>query len=143
LNVPHPPFSYDRSTGRFDLHNSPLSGYWDNLALADVALGELRRAMQAAGLWDKSSILLSADHWYRSSATLDGKTDRRVPFMLKLARASDRISYDGPFNTVLTHDLVLALLHSERFSPQTVCDWLNRNRGRWSTIVRAPSSGVE
>ena len=40
--------------------------YLDNLALADRILGELRQAMEQAGTWDSTTILISSDHWWRT-----------------------------------------------------------------------------
>jgi hypothetical protein len=48
--IPHAPHGYNCRTGRFDLANSPIHGYVDSLALVDHALGQIRRAMESAGL---------------------------------------------------------------------------------------------
>lgn len=40
---------------------------------------------------------------------LAGTVDHRVPFVLKLPRQTNSLTYDRGFNTVVTHDLVLAL----------------------------------
>ncbi|MGH6691428.1 MAG: hypothetical protein ACREF4_12220, partial [Gammaproteobacteria bacterium] len=57
LNVPHTPIIYDRRrgpAGGFSLHNGRGDGHVDNMVLADRALGELRRHMEAAGLWERT-----------------------------------------------------------------------------------------
>ncbi|HEY1341708.1 MAG TPA: sulfatase-like hydrolase/transferase, partial [Bryobacteraceae bacterium] len=135
LPVPHPPFAYDRKTGRFD-SPSPYNGYWDNLALLDRVVGQLRSAMEAANLWDSTNVLLSADHWNRASVLLDGKIDHRIPFLLKLAHQNQGVAFDQPFNTVLSHDFVTAILHGEVTTTQAAADWIERHR----TIADSPYS---
>ena len=130
--VPHPPHAYDRSTGRFTLANSPFSGYYDSLALVDRTLGELRRAMEEAGAWETTSVLLTSDHAYRGASQLDGKQDSRIPFMLKLAGHNEGVTHQGAFNAVLSHDLLLAILHGEVETPQAAAQWLDRRRRRAS-----------
>ncbi|MCC6420281.1 MAG: sulfatase-like hydrolase/transferase, partial [Gemmataceae bacterium] len=62
LPIPHPPFVYEAATGRMTLRNSPVTGYWDALELMDATLGRLRGAMERAGLWDSTAVILSSDH---------------------------------------------------------------------------------
>jgi hypothetical protein len=126
LPVPHAPHAYDARTGRLTLANSPIGGYLDSLVLVDNTLASIRSAMERAGVWDGATILLSADHHYRASTALDGKTDPRVPFLLKMAGAHEPLAFDRPFNTVLTHDLILAVLRGEISSPRQAAAWLER-----------------
>ena len=122
--VPHMPGIYSRSQG--DLDYSGRGTYIDNLALADRTLLEMRQAMETAGVWDSTTVLLSADHFYRNATLLDGKSDHRVPFLLKLAGQTSRSDYNRPFNTVVTHDLVLAILRGELQEPESVAGWLDQ-----------------
>jgi hypothetical protein len=133
--IPHPPAIFNHVNNEFDL--SRKSGYVGNLALVDRTLGELRRDMEAAGLWDDTIVLITSDHWFRSEMhfltreddeALAGPIDHRVPFLLKLAGQKQRVDYDGEFNNVLAHDLLLALLRGELRVPESVKDWLDRNR---------------
>jgi len=133
LPIPHAPHAYDRRTGEFTLSNSPIGGYLDSLELLDRTLGELRRAMEASGVWEKTTVLASSDHCYRGSQGLDGKIDKRVPFLLKLPGQKEGFTYQPPFNTVLTHDLLLEVLRGQLTNPQAVIAWLD---GR-STAARA------
>ena len=121
--VPHMPGIYSRCQG--DLDYSGRGTYIDNLALVDRTLLEIRRAMETAGVWDSTTVLLSADHFYRNATLLDGKSDHRVPFLLKLAGQTTRSDYKRPFNTVVTHDLVLAILRGELQEPESVARWLD------------------
>jgi hypothetical protein len=126
--VPHAPHAYDRKTGTFTLANSAIQGYYDSLVLTDVTIAALRRSMERAGTWDTTTVLLSSDHWYRSSGALDGKLDRRVPFLLKMAGQREGAAFDEPFNTVVTHDLILAVLRQEVSTAQQAVEWLGRHK---------------
>jgi hypothetical protein len=133
LAVPHAPYAYDRRTGQFTSH-SPKTGYWDNLVLLDHIVGTLRADMERANLWDGTTVLLSADHFNRASPLLDGKIDHRVPFLLKLAGQHEGLTFDRPFNTYLTHDLIQAVMHGEVTDPGAAAEWLDRHR----TIADSP-----
>lgn len=139
LPIPHPAGIYDRRRGDYDV--DAASSYLDNLKLADRTLGEIRAAMEAAGAWDSAILLVSSDHAWRpylwrsvgvwtaeDEEASAGNTDDRVPFLLKLVGQKAGIEYDTQFNTVLTHDLLLALLKGEIGSPQGVADWIDEHR---------------
>jgi hypothetical protein len=130
FGIPHPPYFYNRQTGRFDLKNSAVRGYWDNLALMDRTLGELRRAMEAANLWDNSTVLITSDHYFRTAAALDRKMDFRVPFLLKLAGSDEAIDISTPFNTILVHDLVSEVLGKRIVTAQQASDWIKARAAR-------------
>jgi hypothetical protein len=130
--IPHHPWIYDRVRGDFSLDRE--NTYLDNLALVDRTMAELRAAMERAGTWDETAVLVTADHSWHDSPAFNGKRDRRVPFILKLAGQSRGIEYRKPLKTVLIHDLVLAMLRGELTDPEAVADWLDRRRvpgGQW------------
>ena len=145
LGVPHPHGIYDRRTGQFS--TSEERGYLDNLALTDRALGEIRAAMEKAGVWQNSVVVVSADHWWRSDfwsthfgwAEDDrralGPIDHRVPFLVKLPGGGGR-SYEPAFNTVLTRELVLAIVRGEVKDAAAAGAWLDAHR----TIGESPYS---
>ncbi|MFY9556125.1 MAG: sulfatase-like hydrolase/transferase, partial [Blastocatellia bacterium] len=137
--LPHPPGIYNRHKSDFELNAE--SSYLDNLELADRALGELRAAMEDAGVWENTIILVTSDHMWRADMwrptymwtaedeqALPSVADHRVPFLLKLAGQKHEVEYDPEFNTILTHDLLLALLGGEIARPDTVMSWLDRHR---------------
>jgi hypothetical protein len=139
--VPHPPGVYDRRRDEFSIE--PGGNYLDNLRLADRTLRELRHAMEQAGLWDQTIVLVTSDHWWRpewwkkighwspEEAALAASLptpDHRVPYLLKLAKQTQAHRYDQPFNTVVTHDLLLALLRGELASADSVVEWLDQHR---------------
>jgi hypothetical protein len=131
MPIPHAPHAYDRHTGQFTLKNSPVRGYFDSLALLDRTLGEIRASMEAAGTWDQTTILFTSDHPYREAEAIDGKSDPRIPYFLKMASQKDGLVYSQPFNTVLTQDLLLSILRGEVVNPPQAMDWLDRNRSRF------------
>jgi arylsulfatase A-like enzyme len=61
LPVPHPPAIYDRKTRQRSDHGS----YLDNLALADVALGELLDQLERTPNWPQTTLIVSGDHSWR------------------------------------------------------------------------------
>ena len=128
LLTPHFPHAYDRQTKTFTRGNAPLRGYYDSLALTDRALGRLRQAMQTAGVWDTTTLLLSSDHAMKHAALLDGKADPRVPFLLKFAGETAAYSYAPELPTVLTRELLLEILRGKLSSPRETAQWLDRRR---------------
>lgn len=141
LPVPHPPGLYKRDSGAYDAEGE--SSYLDNLALADRALGEIRQAMEAAGLWQEATVLVTSDHWWRThiwrdgfswtqeddqAAAVEAANSVRVPFLLKLPDQQLPVVYEPPFNTVLTHDLLLSILRRDIRTAEEAKNWLERNR---------------
>jgi hypothetical protein len=130
LPIPHAPHAYNRKTGEFTLGNSPVAGYVDSLALLDRTVGEIRRSMENAGTWDSTTVLFTSDHPYRESMQLDGKSDPRIPYILKLASQKEGVEYTPQFNAVLTADLLIAVLRGEIADAPSAAAWLDRNRER-------------
>jgi len=121
LPVPHSPGFYDRAASRIDADHP--SSYIDNLALADRALGDLRRAIEQAGLSDRTALIVSADHGWRTAMwrTLPGWTRQDesvargdtsgVPFLVQLPNESAGMVYKSPFDTIITRGLITEILH--------------------------------
>lgn len=150
LPVPHPPAIYDRARGEFDTRGA--GSYLDNLVLADRTLGTLRRRMEEAGLWENTTVVLSSDHWWRTDywggrpfwsagdeALRGGRSDHRIPFLVKLAGGQGANVYEAPFNTVLTHDLLLDLLGGKVRTQADLTAWLDSHR----TIGESPYQSYE
>ena len=126
LPPPHHPGIYLPDQDRFSILSQPqVQGYFNNLVLADRSLGKLRAALEAAGQWERTWIILSADHSWRRSRLYDGRRDLRVPFLVKSAGANSQLSYSPQFNTILTHDLILAILKGEIASQPAAASWLD------------------
>jgi hypothetical protein len=129
LPVPHPPAIFDTASGDY-----PEAGrsYADDVALADRELGMLRQAMETAGLWDGSAILVSADHGWRTAfwrgsgnwTSGDEAASRQdtsgVPFLLKLPGQETGSIYREPFNTIVTRSLITAILDGQLTDPEAV-----------------------
>jgi hypothetical protein len=132
LPIPHYPNFYNRTKQDY----SGGSGYVDNLIFTDLVFGGLRRDMEAAGLWDDSVVIVSADHPWRLEIFTDrdrelaeqGK-DPRVPFIVKLKNQTGPVKYEKPFNTLVTHDLILALMKGEISTPGELEKWLDLRAG--------------
>jgi hypothetical protein len=124
LPVPHAPYFYDRATGRFDRGNSLARGYLDHLVLVDHSVRRLRRALEEAGLLETTAVLLSSDHGFRSARGLGAEPDRRVPYLLRFGEAA--VEYARPFNTILTRELVRAILRGEVSDAAGAALWLDR-----------------
>jgi hypothetical protein len=145
--VPHPPAIFNRLSNEFDASGD--KSYLDGLKLVDNTIGELRRTMENSGLWEDAVVVVSSDHWWRGDlwrymresrarswnaedeSAFSG-IDERVPFMVKLPRQQSSIDYTHEFNTVVTHDLFLALLSGSLSDRGGVVNWLDAH----------PSSGT-
>ena len=129
LPVPRPPGIYDRATGRLTPWNftGAGGGYLDNLALADRTIAELRRGLERARLDDRTWLVLSADRWWQASKRYDGQVDHRVPFLVRPPEGGRETHVDAAFNTLATHDLVLAILRGSISDTRAAADWLARN----------------
>lgn len=140
LPVPHPPGIYSRETAEFDYQGE--SSYFDNLALADRTLGDIRKAMEDAGLWDGSVVLASSDHWWRPTiwqslhvwtaednrfALPEGQLDYRVPFLLKMPGQSAEIDYNTRFNTIHSQELLIEILRGEVKDAEAAIRWLDQH----------------
>ena len=137
--IPHEPLFYDSAERRFDLGEKPIAGlfvkpferYIDALQLVDISLGEVRRAMETSGLWDKTHLLLTSDHAYRQRHRLDSnRNDDRIPFTIHLAGSSRRFDYSQRFNTIVAADLATALLRRELNTSEQVQTWIDERRAR-------------
>ena len=134
--IPHPPGIYDRSKDDFALGGG--GNYLDNLELMDRALGEVRRSMEDTGTWETTTVLVTSDHSWRTelwgwqpfwtSEEAADRIDQRVPFLLKMAGQKEAMTYEPAFNTVLTHDLLLALLRGKVCTPNSVVSWIDQHR---------------
>lgn len=135
LPAPHGPFFYNRKTKRYDLQNSPPRGYIDHLALTDATLGALRQELEAASMWDNTTLLVSADHSNGNSQLLDGQHNPRVPFLLKMAGQKAPVELSTSFNTVLTKQLLLDILKGKVQGPKDVGPWVEQHK---SGITHSP-----
>lgn len=130
LPVPHPPSIFSAAEGT--LTSKGRMGYLDNLVLADRVMGRLQRTLEQTGLWDRSAVLVSADHGWRTGfwrsgpgwtaaeeAASHGDTSR-VPFLLKLPGQTSGTAYDKPLPTIVTRRLISEILRRHLTVPAAV-----------------------
>lgn len=126
LIVPHTPWIWDEEENDFTATRFEHDGYYGNLELADRILGQMRQEMESVGKWDSTAVLVLSDHVMRyRPAYLDEPHDIRVPFILKLPGQRGGLVYDRPFNALVTHDLVQALLRGELRGSTEATTWLD------------------
>jgi hypothetical protein len=138
LPVPHPLGIWDPQSSRFTTDRE--ANYADNLALADRILGQIRAKLEQTGDWNRSTILVSADHPYRTEHWLTSKEippspemlrlthDRwqpYIPFLLKLPGQTTGVAYHREFNSVLSADLLMAALEGSVETPEEAVHWLD------------------
>ena len=121
--IPHHPFIYDRAQN--SLSSRPDNNYLDNLALTDRVFGEMRRDLELAGMWNDTTIIVTADHSWRVPP--DGKVDERIPFIIKLAGQKEGKSYEGDCNTLLTSRFIMAVMNGEVTNAEAAVGWLDLN----------------
>jgi sulfatase-like protein len=152
--IPHPPGIYDRNQNAlydFDALHTPASDYFDNLELVDFVLGQIRRKLESAGLWDDTTLIVTGDHplrpsvwsempiWTHEEAQLCAKRkDPRVPLLIKLPRQHTAAAYDAPLNTVLIHDLLIRWMQGKDANLESVRAFFDQNRLRFP-VLRTPA----
>jgi len=136
--TPHLFAIYDRQLRDFAL--SRKTTYYDNLALVDRTVGELRHQLEQARLWDSTSILITSDHGLRRELwhgrlnwtpefdrLLANGSSPLVPFILKLAGSREGVVYDQAFSSVVEGEMALAVMRNEVSTPQQAAEWLARH----------------
>jgi len=145
--APHMYAIYNRRQGDFSLNGS--LDYLDNLALVDRTVGELRAKLEGAGLWDRTSLLITADHGFRPDLWRGnyGWTDtmdklfatgasQTVPFIVKLAGKQEHAVFDRPFSNIVSGDLSLEVLSGRVSTAEQAVAWLEHR----ATDVHKPVS---
>ena len=135
LPVPHPEGIYDRTTDKFVLRHS---SYIDNLALTDKLLGHIRSKLEQSGQWDGSTIVVMADHSWRTQlfwkatpewtkeeqvASHGGAFDDRPVYIVKLPNQRTGARIDAPFAALDTRRLLDALLSQKIRSKEDLRAW--------------------
>jgi hypothetical protein len=128
LPIPQRPGIYDRATRRLTASNfnGALAEYLDNLALADRVIGDLRRVLERTRVDDRTWLVVSSDRPWKGSRHDDGEVDGRVPFLVRPPGGGPAMHADAPFNTLVTHDLVLGILRGSLTDTRAVATWLTR-----------------
>ncbi|MDR5696554.1 MAG: sulfatase-like hydrolase/transferase [Armatimonadota bacterium] len=116
LPLPHPPWIFDRAQQRITYS---AGGYDDNLVLADRTLGAVRQAMERAGLWEDSAVVVTSDHWYREREA----ADLRVPLLVRFPDEAGW-QHSAPADATVLHGVVLAVLDGRVRSAQDLARWI-------------------
>lgn len=134
FSIPHlPTIGHYRKK---DKDHSP-EDYKENLIVMDQTFAKLREIMESKGFWDNTTVILSSDHWLRKKKYIyDHQIDHRVPFILKLAGHKESIVYEPAFNTIITHDLILALLNKEIITDKDLIRWMEEHRNKYPINTR-------
>ena len=70
---------------------------------------------------------MSSDHWWRKGAGNRSEVDYRIPFLVKAPSSSAEVSYDEPFNTVITRDLIGAIFRHDVTTQNDIADWIQQH----------------
>ncbi len=135
--TPHMFAIYDRHRADFAL--SADTSYLDNLALVDRTVGEARRILEKAGMWDSTTLMVTSDHAVRPSMwhnrynwspeferLIGPGASRTVPFILKLAGHHEGIVYEPSLSNVTATQLGIASLSGNVTTPEQAVAWLKK-----------------
>ena len=129
FNIPHTPriFDLDSNQLTFKQGRDVHQNYFDNVQLMDRTLGELLDKLQSSGLADSTHIIFTSDHSWYHSYFYRQKEDWRIPYIVRLAGENKGITFDKPFNSVVTSLLVHTLLKGEVNTYPELSRWLTKN----------------
>ncbi|REJ77574.1 MAG: hypothetical protein DWQ47_14465 [Acidobacteria bacterium] len=135
LPMPHPPFIFKRENGQID--PNATGNYFDAIKYADNVLGEIRQTMTENGTWDNSFVIVSSDHAFRKDdlkakhewsalekEQIDKASEFRIPFIFKSANGTTPVQFTNEFNTLITRDLVMAILNGEISTNEEAAKWI-------------------
>jgi hypothetical protein len=140
MNIPHPPAVYLAASDTMSSSRSPAPTYFDNLRLVDRTIHDMRRTLEDCGLWETSTILLTADHPLRVNTQYSWLTRKQtgprttqsaeVPYLLKMSGQRRGLAYNTPMQEIVTKRLLLAILNREVTTPDQIAIWLDHNPPR-------------
>ncbi|MGE0118015.1 MAG: sulfatase-like hydrolase/transferase [Dongiaceae bacterium] len=107
---PHSPWVFDAKRKQLSLFKA---NYLDNIAAADRYLALVRQAMQESGVWDRTAVIITADHGNRDWKGDDVHTIGAVPFLLKLPHQRQGRDIDCDFDVIVLRRLIEGLLRGE------------------------------
>jgi hypothetical protein len=147
LPIPHPEGIYDRRADTFALRHS---SYIDNLALTDKLLGHIRSKLVQSGQWDASTIVVMADHSWRTElfwrhtpewtkeeqiASRGGEFDDRPAYIVKLPEQRTGARIDAPFAALNTRRLFDALLSQTIRSKEDLAAWAKQTESGSKPLI--------
>jgi hypothetical protein len=144
LPIPHQPPIYDRKTRAFTGQGS----YLDNLALADVALGQLLDVLTNSPKWSKTTLIVGGDHSWRlaewrphqwtaeDQAASKGLFDTRPALVVHISGELDAYKSTLKSQAMAEYDLVVALLQSTVHSSDDVIARISHSRQLLNSAAR-------
>lgn len=99
--------------------------YFGNLKLVDHAVSDILDAVEKSGSAQRTTIILTADHWWRAAAMYDGNIDYRVPLLVYTPGHTPTV-FGGQINNICVNDLVKYLLASEAVTGEQVTNFFTR-----------------
>ncbi len=145
--LPHPPGL--RAVGGA-LLESTSSCYIENFRLVDALIGEWRSALEHAGLWENSALIVTSDHslrefwqaqpfWTEADGKLVGASDLdTVPLLVKMPRQNRGAEISEPIGTELLYELAVGILRGDFSNTDRVSAWL-RTRATQCSNLQKPS----
>jgi sulfatase-like protein len=135
LAVPHPPGVFDRRTG--EIRNG--GSYLDNLALSDIYLAKLLRAIQSTKMADRTILMICSDHSWRTpmwrgaswwtkedeQASQNG-FDSRPVLMVHFPAQRTPTDIAQPMNSLVMHAILSAMLEGKLASEAEFRNWISR-----------------
>jgi hypothetical protein len=117
LGVPHLPRMYDRKSKKLvGPENVRRQDYADNLALADLTIRDLRRAIEASGAGDRTSLIVTSDHAFRFKAWAGYTPGDRIPLLVHLPYRPRREEHAGRINAINIGTLAVRMLSADSIS---------------------------
>ncbi len=126
LALPHGPFFSLDADGNMVPLNTDVAGYEFGLEAADRAVGELRRAMEGAGVWEEALVVVTSDHPYRYQYA-GGYGNGHIPMMIKFPHQSTPVVSSHPFQAMETKNLIEDFMQGAVATPQRALAWLERS----------------
>ncbi len=130
LDLPHGIYNWDLTRDEFVETFRP-GDYTRNqhaLELLDRTVGMFIDEMRNAGLLDDTVILISGDRGEMAQSQQPG--DLRVPFMVRFPGENGGLSYDKPFNTLLTGEIIHRIRSGEIDGSGALAGFLDAQPGR-------------
>ena len=111
--------------------------------LVDKTMKEIKKLLVETKLWDSSTIIITADHWFRPSMWLSSRFKEfcviskkeseilqerpgpLIPLIIKMPYQKKGISYSKPFNAIVLHDLVLGIYKDKIKNESDLANWFD------------------
>ena len=109
--------------------------------------------MKREGKRDRTALIVTSDHplrpflwnkfatWTEEESAISGdKWYPLIPFIVRLPGSAKPVEYKPAFNTILTQDLVMAILNGDVDTPAKAAAWLDAHRRNVPVQFPGPAS---